>query len=131
MRFYFTFTAVCPIPVIENGKVSPVDTTFTEGDQIDVSCDEGYSLKDDLNSPPMCLSNGTWDRVPRCIQNGDQVASSDVIFKRNDSSVDRWHLQKTFRKTSLNLLAFTFCFECVLLLKYTKTIKMRTLHSLW
>lgn len=73
VSFVYSFpllTAVCQTPVVDNGKVTPTNTTFMEGDQLQVTCNDGYSLEEGFISPSVCLSNGTWNRVPTCTPDG-------------------------------------------------------------
>ncbi|XP_071844775.1 complement factor H-like isoform X6 [Apostichopus japonicus] len=73
--------AVCQTPVVDNGKVTPTNTTFMEGDQLQVTCNDGYSLEEGFISPSVCLSNGTWNRVPTCTP--DAICELPAIPRSN------------------------------------------------
>ncbi|NWU62833.1 CR2 protein, partial [Pterocles burchelli] len=57
----------CPVPQIQNGRVSVVKHRYTYKDTVSFTCREGFTLRG--NRTAQCQADRTWDPpVPVCEQ---------------------------------------------------------------
>lgn len=60
---------------LENGYITPTKFTYYPGDEVEITCQPGFELKEDIK--PKCLADGKWSTIlPLCTNSSLSAANS-------------------------------------------------------